>query len=390
MATGTSGAVPAIAGALRARGPLTRADVMAVTGLSRATISATVSDLVRQGLAEDREDGAVATGGRPAARVTLTAAAGVVIGVDLGRRHIRVAAADLGHVVLAEQERRFDVDGRPGAAIRAAAELVAEVLAAAGVPASRVLGVGLGLPAPIDNSGRLGSTSILPGWVGHQPAEELGDLLGMVVRADNDANLGALAESQWGAGHGAAALIYVKAATGIGGGIVLDGVLYRGASSTAGEIGHVTVADNAAVCRCGNRGCLELFAGGPALVAQVSHGPERVESVPDLVAAAQAGSAGCRRVLEDAGDALGLALSSLVNVLNPDRIVIGGELGLAGELVLASLRARVRRSAMTVAAQAVTVVAGTLGDRAEVLGGLLMVLREPARFSDGCPILLSA
>ena len=247
--------------------------------------------------------------------------------------------------------------------------------------AAEVVGGGLGLPAPLDATGRPTSLSIPPGWIGHLPAEELANRLGLPVSADNDANLGALAESRWGAGRGRSDLLYIKAATGIGGGLIVHGQVYRGRGGTAGEIGHTTIGDDGAVCACGNRGCLELRAGGAALVAQLAQTDVHVNGLPALVAKAREGHLGCRRVLADAGEAIGLAVAAVVNVVNPELIVLGGELGEAGELVLESLRARVRRNALAPAADTTGIVAAQLGDRAEVLGAALLVLREPERFA---------
>jgi predicted NBD/HSP70 family sugar kinase len=213
------------------------------------------------------------------------------------------------------------------------------------------------------------------------PAVAFAERLGVPVVVDNDANLGALAEARWGAGRRAETLVYVKASTGIGAGLVIGGRVFRGSSGTAGEIGHFSVDDDGLVCRCGSRGCLEVHAGGRALIAQVAHAGAGISSVPELIAAARDGDLACTRVLADAGEKLGLALAAVLNILNPDRVVLGGELGAAGELVLASLRERLRRHALASAVSSTTVVQGELGERAEALGAVLLVLTEPERFT---------
>jgi predicted NBD/HSP70 family sugar kinase len=237
----------------------------------------------------------------------------------------------------------------------------------------------------------VGASNILPGWVGLTPAGELERRLGVPVRVENDANLGALAETVWGAGRGRRLVVYIKAASGIGAGFAVDGRIFRGATGTAGEIGHTTVDEGGPLCRCGNRGCLEMLAGGPALIAQLAHTGVAVDSVADLVARAQQGDPGCRRVLADAGDWLGMAAANVVNLLNPEVLIFGGELGLAEELVLTTLRARVLRASLPPSGAAVTIVPAQLGDRAEALGGALLVLREAGRFgSDRTRALLAA
>jgi predicted NBD/HSP70 family sugar kinase len=364
---------------LRARGPLTRADLGAATGLSRTTVSGLLAGLRRLGLVDDAPDSAgQPTGGRPATLVTFGRDAGLAVGVDLGRRHLRVIVSDLGHHVVAESGLRLEVDGHADAALDRAASVIDDLLAGLSRDRSDVLGVGLGVPAPLDRNGVVGSSNILPGWVGRSPAHELQQRLELPVLSDNDANLGALAEAVWGAGRDVEQVVYLKVATGIGAGIVLGGRILHGVGGTAGEIGHTTVTDNGAVCRCGNRGCLELLVGGPALVDELRQSGLSVAGVPDIVELARAGDAGCLRVLADVGDRLGLAVANLVNLLNPEVVVFGGDLSAAGELVLTTLRARVQRSAIPAAASSVRVVSSALGDRAEALGGVLLVLREAA------------
>lgn len=370
--------------ALRVLGPSTRADLAAATGLSRATISATLGDLIDATLVIEPGGTTPAgpTGGRPASVVQLARAAGVAVGVDIGRRHLKVAVADLAHSVLGESGLRLAPDEEHTASIMLdrAATLVHEVLTAAGHSLPDVVGVGLGLPAPVVSStGLIGASNILPAWSGLTPADELAKRLNVPVCVENDANLGALSEHLWGAGRASKSLVYLKLATGIGGGIVIDGRLFRGVSGTAGEIGHLTLDAQGDVCRCGNRGCLELVAGGTALVEVLRRTHPEVQSLPDLVRLAVAGDAPCRRLVADAGSHLGVALGGMVNLVNPDLVVVGGELGRAGDVLLDPLRHALSRSAVPSAVDAVTVVQGVLGDRAEMLGAVALVLREADR-----------
>nr|MDT0666121.1 ROK family protein [Micromonospora sp. DSM 115978] len=158
------------------------------------------------------------------------------------------------------------------------------------------------------------------------------------MTVDNDANLGALAELTWGAGRGASGVAYIKAATGVGAGMVVDGRIHRGHTGTAGEIGHTTVDEHGPVCRCGNRGCLETFVGTRILLdmLRASHGPDL--SVLGMLALARDGDAGCQRVVADAGRAIGVAVANLCNLVNPELVVVGGDLAAAGDLLLDPLR----------------------------------------------------
>ena len=364
---------------IRLEGPLTRAGIVSRAGLSRATVSTLLAELLDRRLVRESVDvRGLSSGGRPPALVDLEPGAGAAIGVDIGRTHVRVAIADVGLGVLAEDVASVDVPDHPQETLDLVVETTERLLEQAGVSHSAVLGAGVGLPGPVDRqTGRLGSATILPGWVGLAPRAELEKRLRCPVIVENDANLGALAEALLGAGRGCRVLAYVKVAAGVGAGLVFDGRLFRGASGTAGEIGHTTLANSGPVCRCGNRGCLEQLAGAGALLSQMAASGVELESVQALLKLATEGHAGARRVLADAGEHIGLAVANLVTLLDTDRVVVGGELGSADELLVGPLRHAVRSAAVTTAGSSIEIVAAELGERAEVLGALALVLREP-------------
>ena len=195
------------------------------------------------------------------------------------------------------------------------------------------------------------------------------------MKVGNDASLGALAEYAWGAGRGAGVVVYLKLATGIGSGIVIDGLLFEGVGGTAGEIGHTTIDDEGDLCRCGNRGCLETLAGGPAIAELVSRSLGEKLEPDDVIRRAVEGDAGCRRALADAGRHIGVAVANLCNLVNPERIVVGGSVGQAGALLLDPLMESVSLCAIPSAAEDVEIVPGELGERAELLGALAFVLQ---------------
>ncbi|HEV7897437.1 MAG TPA: ROK family transcriptional regulator [Planosporangium sp.] len=366
-----------VAEILRAYGPRTRSELVALTGLSRPTVTAGLADLTGAGLVTGQlATAARPAGGRPASVVRLTRAAGLALGVDVGRRHIRVAVADLGHAILTERATRLDrdADDHPTEVLGLATDLVDQALDATAAARRDVVGVGFGIPAPITRHGRIGSAALLPAWADLAPGEELAARLDLPVRVDNDANLGALAEYVWGAGRGCVDLVYIKLATGIGAGIVLDGRLYRGVAGTAGELGHVTLDARGPVCRCGNRGCLELTAGGRALLENARLTRPDLTDLDELVRLATDGDPGCRRLLIDAGTQLGYALGGLVNLLNPARIVLGGELRGGAPLMRDPLRRGLADTAMAAPVKAVQVVPAQLDLRAAALGGVALAL----------------
>jgi glucokinase-like ROK family protein len=371
--------------ALRREGSVSRGDLMRITGLSRTTITTLIGELQeRRMVVESEVDGRAERPGRgrPPTLLRLTPTAGAALGVDFGHRHLRVAVADLSSTVLAERRADLDVDTAAEHALDAAAGMVAEVLEEAGLSIDQVIGAGMGIPGPIDRTtGLVRSSVILPGWVGLNAAERFARRLNVHVDVDNDANLGALGEYTLGAGRGYDDVIYVKVASGIGAGIILGGRLHRGVTGNAGEIGHVQVRPDGVVCRCGNRGCLETVASATAVLDTLRpiHGSGL--GLPGLLELATAGDPGTLRVINDAGRAVGQALGDLCNSLNPAAIIVGGELSAAGQSLLEGIRESVDRHAQPGAAEAVTVMRGILGDRAEVLGALTLVVGDTERLS---------
>ncbi|SPE64383.1 N-acetylglucosamine repressor [Streptomyces netropsis] len=360
--------------AVRMAGSLTQAEIARSTGLSAATVSNIVRELKDGGTVDVTP---TSSGGRRARSVSLSGDAGIVVGVDFGHTHLHVAIGNLAHRVLAEEAEPLDVDASAAQGLDRAEALVKRLIVTAGISPEKIVGVGLGVPGPIDvESGVLGSTAILPGWAGTNPRDDLAARLGVPVYVDNDANLGALGELVWGSGRGAADLAYIKVASGVGAGLVINGQIYRGPGGTAGEIGHITLDESGPVCRCGNRGCLETFTAARYVLPLLhsAHGTDL--TVARMVQLAQEGDPGCRRVIADVGRHIGSGVANLCNLLNPRRVVLGGDLAESGELILGPIRESVSRYAIPSAARQLEVVPGALGGRAEVLGAIALVLNE--------------
>jgi len=369
-----------VIGALREQGRTSQADIARVTGLSRTTVSKLVAELKVSGLVGELEvsstDPRGVHGGRPAVQLTLRDTSKAVVGIDFGHSHVQVAVANLAHNVLAERIRYLNVNHQATEALDASVEMVDEVLAQVGFGRDCIIGAGIGIPGPVDRvRGTAGSASILPGWVGLRIGVEMERRLGLPVEIENDANLGALAELTWGAGRDCSTFAYLKAATGIGAGIVIDGKVLRGASGTAGEIGHTTLDEGGALCYCGNRGCLETVASGPAIVGLVGTSNGESLLLADVIDRAAGGDVRCRRALSDAGREIGVAVAGLCNLINPERVVVGGLLSRAGELVLGPIRESIQRYAVHAAAECVQVVPAVFVERAELLGAVALALR---------------
>lgn len=364
---------------LRVHGPQSRAQLTSTTGLSRGTVVQALAALNHIGLVEeDERDPARRTArvGRPPAVVRLSRRAGVAVGIDLGKRHLRVAVSDLAHVVLAETEVPVNEDLSAADAAALTDELLAHVLNEADAARTSILGAGVAVPGPLhQDTGRLGSSTILPGWAGIEVVPVFQERLGVPIRVDNDANLGALAEKIWGAGQHHRDFAYIRLATGIGCGLVLNGEIYRGAGGTAGEIGHIVMDANGAICRCGNRGCLETIAGTSAIISLLEPTLGAI-SLADVVQGCLDGEPTCHRVVSDTGAAIGTALAGLVNLFNPGLILLGGMLAACHDALFEPLRMSLSRSSVPSAVADVTIAPATL-PRPELYGALAVVLQDP-------------
>ncbi|MBN8882736.1 MAG: ROK family protein, partial [Salana multivorans] len=257
-----------------------------------------------------------------------------------------------------------------------AALLVVDMLEREGSSLAELVGVGVGLPAPVDvDTGMISVRGIMRGWDDEHIAHVMTKRLEKPVYVDNDANLGALAEATLGAGRGVRDLLYVSYSHSVGAGVVIGGRLHRGFAGTAGEIGHVQVDPMGAICRCGSRGCLETVVRSDALLAtlQASHGSL---SLRDVLRRAQLGDPGCSRVIADAGEAIGSVLAGACQTLNPQLVIVGGEMAEAGETLLDPMRRELRRSMLPNVIAPVEVVTGDLGARAEIMGAVATVLQH--------------
>jgi predicted NBD/HSP70 family sugar kinase len=237
-----------------------------------------------------------------------------------------------------------------------------------------VVGAGVAVSAPVraDSPG-FASGVIFPSWTRINVADFFGERLGVPVHVGNDANLGALAEATFGAGRMHRNVFYVMLSEGIGGGLILDGQIYLGQTGAAGELGHIVVNPDGQVCRCGNRGCLATVAGGAALTAALRQIRGGDTTVDDLIALSHEGDPGAARLITDAGVAVGRVLAAMCSLLDPELVVIGGELVPAGQPLLDSVRRSLARW-ISPASGRYPVVFGELGARAEVLGAIALAM----------------
>ncbi|MEY9852558.1 putative NBD/HSP70 family sugar kinase [Leifsonia sp. EB41] len=357
---------------LLANGPSTQAELARGTGLSTATVSNIVRDMAAKGVVETSP---VTSSGRRALLVQLTDTGDIAVGVDFGRRHARIVLSTLGYEVIAEEAMALPLGYDVSDAVRQAAELLDRMLADGGHDRQAVLSVGIGIPGPIDRrTGTVLQGAILPEWVGVR-LRDLEDAFRFPVVVDNDANLGALAEVTWGANRGVRNLIFVKIGTGIGAGLILNGLPYYGFLGITGELGHTPVTEQGVICRCGNRGCLETIASTSVMLETLGHGVNAPVSTADILRRGRERDPAVLRVVSDAGTAIGQAIGSIANVINPELVLIGGPLVGLGDALLEPIRRGIQHNAIPVIAETTVVRISSLGDRAESLGAAALVIQ---------------
>ena len=361
---------------LRDGQPWTRAQLAEATGLARSTVAARVDTLMRLGLVAPY-GGGLSTGGRPPSLFALNPAARVVVGVDVGASHVRAVLADLSGELLAEVATQVAIERGPDEVLGWVVDAVRSLLDEAGRGTSELTAIGVGLPGPVEHAtGRPISPPIMPGWDRYDVPGHLQRHYAVPVLIDNDVNIMALGERS---AHlpDVDDLVLIKVATGIGAGIVSGGRLQRGAQGTAGDLGHIRVprADGTP-CRCGNDGCLEAVAAGPALAAVLREQGVAAETGQDVVDLVRQGHAGALQVVRQAGRDLGDVVATMVNLVNPSVVVIGGQLALAGEHLLAGIREVVYSRSLPLATENLRIVPSRAGTEAGVLGAVAMAVEH--------------
>ncbi len=313
-----------------------------------------------------------------------------VIGIDLGGTKIGTGLVAGDGEIIAYDYRSTQAHGGSEAVVQRMLNAARSVVEQAGVTPSQVAAVGVGAPGPLNiEAGVVIAPPNLPGWDRVPLRQILEDALSIPTYLENDANAAALGEHRFGAGRGTRHMIYVTVSTGIGGGLILDGRLYHGTSGMGGEVGHIGVLPNGPLCGCGNRGCLEALASGtaiarearervargvPTLIAELADGDPQQITAKLVAEAAQRGDHEAQMILHTAINYLGIGMASLVNLFNPQMIVIGGGLSKLGETLFDPVRRAVRRHAFRAAAQEAQVVPAQLGDKVGVLGAAAAAL----------------
>ncbi len=356
--------------------PRTRAELAKSTGLARSTVAVRVDELMRMGLITPVAE-AASTGGRPPSQFAINPAAKVVVAADVGASHATVAISDLAGTVLAEKTTDLDVALGPVPVLTWLVEGALQLLADSGRTSADVAAMGIGVPGPVEHStGQPVNPPIMPGWDRFDIPAWVYQHLPVPVLVDNDVNISALGEraTAWPAVEH---LMFVKVATGIGTGIISDSRLLRGAQGIAGDIGHVQVARGADIpCQCGNRGCLEALASGPAIARALRAQGIEAHTGSDVVDLVKRGNVDAIQAVRQAGRDIGEVLTTCVSVMNPSVIAVGGSMARVGEHLIAGVREVVYTRSTPLATEYLSIVQSVAAEQAAVIGASMLAIEH--------------
>lgn len=356
--------------------PRTRAELAKSTGLARSTVAVRVDELMRMGLITPVAE-AASTGGRPPSQFAINPAAKVVVAADVGASHATVAISDLAGTVLAEKTTDLDVALGPVPVLTWLVEGALQLLTDSGRTSGDVAAMGIGVPGPVEHStGQPVNPPIMPGWDRFDIPAWVYQHLPVPVLVDNDVNISALGEraTAWPAVEH---LMFVKIATGIGTGIISDSRLLRGAQGIAGDIGHVQVARGADIpCQCGNRGCLEALASGPAIARALRAQGIEAHTGSDVVDLVKRGNVDAIQAVRQAGRDIGEVLTTCVSVMNPSVIAVGGSMARVGEHLIAGVREVVYTRSTPLATEYLSIVQSVAAEQAAVIGASMLAIEH--------------
>lgn len=377
---------------IRRHHALTKNDLVSLTDFSRSKVAGCVNSLLEKNILT--KDGyGDNTGGRRSVLYTLNGKRGLLFGADIGATSIDLIVTDLNRQVLARYSESALVADGPQKILDRVTELFTKLLEKYGLSAQPVLAFGVGVPGPVNfKEGMVVSPPIMPGWDQFPIVEYLKERWpDSLVIVDNDVNIMALGEFTKQERRDRKNIIFIKIGTGIGAGIILNGEIYRGSSGCAGDIGHICVDKNGPICPCGNRGCLEVLAGGTAIAERAMRAVmeekssvlkkymeknDGVLTAKEVGLAAKEGDEISIEIIRDSGRLIGEVLALLVNFYNPGRIVIGGGVSKFGNLLLASIRQAVLKRSLPLATKDLPIVFSSILDDAGVLGAMNLALDQ--------------
>lgn len=371
---------------------ISRDALATASSFSKTRANAAVAELLEQGLLEHTGE-QVGTGGRRAETLRLSRSLGVLIGVAVGATGLEVGVLSPDLTVMAHHSEPADVRDGPVPILSRIRALMRELLTQCGLQARQVIAIGIGLPGPVDfDSGQLVNPPLMPQWDTYSIRDDLASDFTAPVFVDNDVNVMALGEL-WRMQRGLQNFLVVKVGTGIGCGVVCHGQVYRGANGSAGDVGHICVVPDGPRCHCGNLGCVEAMAAGPAIARMAAEAAEAGQSpllarliaergglrLQDVAEASRGGDLAANQVIQRSGAYVGQMLASVVNFFNPSHVFIGGGITRVGPLFLAAVRQSVYHRSLALSTRHLDIQYTPLGERAGLIGAGVLAMQESLR-----------
>ena len=359
-----------------------RTDIAQELGLTRASVTMIINDLIESGIILEMESRSTRSG-RPPVVLDINPKCGLAAAIDMGATHIRVAVGDFSAQILEEAEEPFRIADGPEQCLEEGDRALRSVLEKRGLKISDLSAIGLGVPGPvITDTGMVMAPPIMPGWDRFPIRATLENRWKVPLALNNDANFGAVGEWVFGAGRGEKNIAFIKVGSGIGAGLIINRQVFGGTTGSAGEIGHLTIDENGPLCSCGNHGCLEAFAGGHAIELQakklVESGKRTLLSdvnqaitVREVAEAARRGDLAAQEILHRSGTFIGIAVAGLINLVNPSVVIVGGGVAEVGDLLTAPIRKVVRERSLRAAEHAVKITTAMLGRRSTLIGAMV-------------------
>ena len=368
-------------------GPLSRADLGEQTDLSPATVTSVMAELLDEGIVQETGQIEASEGGRPRTLLEINSSYGYFAGVDLGETHVQIELFDLTFDNLGTMKRTISQgENRPEDYASWIVSGINDLLHQANIQSNQMVGVGVGVPGIVEQNGGVSIFSPNWAWENVHFKELLTRDLPFMICLDNGAKAMALAESRFGDGRGVKDLVVLLIGTGVGAGIITEGSLYRGVTNSAGEWGHTKIVLNGRSCRCGNNGCLEAYVGAPGIIESLKEitpdnsiivQEDQMASISNLVSAARAGDKVSQEVLQNTANYLGGGIANLVNLLNPEKVLLGGWAGLQiGEYLLPEIIACVKQNSLPQPISATEINLCQLGQDAICMGAASLALEE--------------
>jgi len=376
--------------ALRMQGRISRSEVSKITGWSKAKASQEIRSLVEKGYLVEVGEG-ISEGGRKPRLLRINNQLGYIAGIDIGATSLEVALADVTGLILRQRAEPTDVHLSPESVLGRCSELLLKLLDEQGGTPDQILGIGVGVPGPVDFArGVLVAPPLMPEWENF-PIRDFfkKTFISAFVVVDNDVNIMALGEQRAGDGADIHHFIFIKIGTGIGAGIISNGKIHRGSDGSAGDIGHICVDKEGPLCACGNKGCLEAMAAGPAIVSkameaarngtsptlrQMRESKDGVLRPEDVNAACREGDQAALDIIRESGKMIGDVLASLVNFFNPSHIFIGGGISNFGNHLLVAIRQAVLQRSLPLATTHLSIKFSRMGSKVGIIGAISLAL----------------